>query len=260
MLPKAEGTLASRDFPNLIQALHGRRWTGTLTLTLGGVGKSVFIEDGRLVFASSSSVDDRLGELLLRRGSITLRQLTDAARGLGPGKRLGAVLVENGVLTPKALVRSVVEHTQEIIYSLFQWVEGRYRMQEGHEASAEAIQLRMSTPAVIMEGIRRVDSWSRIDRAVGGVNARYVRSADYEQRVGEAGLPAETLTLLTDLDGVLSVGEICDGSSLPDFEVCRVLWGYRLIGAVTRQDPAVEQAETSEDPEGWGSVLAMGGA
>jgi len=188
MLPKAEGSLALCDFPTLIQTLYACRWTGTATLTLGGVGKSVFLEDGRLVFASSTSADDRLGELLLRRGRITLQQLTEAGTGLGPGKRLGAVLVEQGALTPKDLVRGVVEHTQEIIHSLFQWTEGRYRLQEGRSAS----------------------------------------------------------------------GELCARSTLSDFEVCRCLWGYRVIGAVARQDQPEQPPAAIEDAEGLGSVLAMG--
>ena len=45
-------------------------------------------------FASSSSPDDRLGELLLRRGRLTFRQYADAGKAIVPGLRLGAILVE----------------------------------------------------------------------------------------------------------------------------------------------------------------------
>src|SRR5262245_33816857 len=88
---KQQGSLAERDFPELIHDLHRQRWTGVLTLTHVGIGKSVLVQEGRLVFASSSSPDDRLGELLLRRGRVTLRQFVDAGKAVGPGKRLGAV-------------------------------------------------------------------------------------------------------------------------------------------------------------------------
>src|SRR5215510_1536803 len=98
---KQQGSLAERDF-------------------------AVLVQEGRLVFASSSSPDDRLGELLLRRGRLSLRQFADAGRAVAPGKRLGTVLVEQGILTPKDLIKMVVEHTQEIIYGAFQWTEGQY--------------------------------------------------------------------------------------------------------------------------------------
>ena len=98
---KLQGSLVEHDFPRLVQALHERQWTGVLTLTRAGVGKSVVVQDGRMVFASSSSRDERLGELMLRRGRITLRQLADAGKALVPGKRLGTVLVEQGALLPR---------------------------------------------------------------------------------------------------------------------------------------------------------------
>ena len=56
-----EGSLAAHDLPDLVQELQRRRWSGVLTLTHVGVGRSVTVLDGRMVFASSSSLDDRLG-------------------------------------------------------------------------------------------------------------------------------------------------------------------------------------------------------
>ncbi|HUG53280.1 MAG TPA: DUF4388 domain-containing protein [Vicinamibacteria bacterium] len=250
---KAQGSLAEHDFPSLVQALHERRWTGVLTLTQAGIGKSVVVQDGRMVFASSSSRDDRLGELMLRRGRITLRQFVDAGKALVPGKRLGTVLVEMGALSPKDLVRSVVEHTQEIVYGAFQWTEGQYRLEEGGD-SKEAIKLNISTPELILEGIRRIDSWSRIDRAVGGPAARYGRSGEYESKLRNVSLAAEKLALLADLGEPRTVEQVCEASALPDFEVCRTLWAYGVVGVVRRLDqPTV--AKTAADDEGLGLVM-----
>ena len=249
---KPEGSLVQRDFPDLVQQLHERRWTGLLTLTHMGVGRSVTVQEGRLVFASSSSPDDRLGELLLRRGRISLRQYIDAGRAIVPGKRLGTILVEQGVLAPSDLIRAVVEHTQEIIYGAFQWTEGRYRLQEGN--TAEAITLNISTPDIIMEGIQRIEAWSRVDRAVGGLSARYERAKGYEGIVAKMSLSDEKLDLLTTFTGTQDVETICSESPLPDFEVCRTLWAFRVIGLVRRVD--APQATTSEpDDEGLGLVL-----
>src|SRR5262245_60727363 len=195
---KLAGSLAERDFPDLVQQLYEQRWTGALTLTNAGVGKSVVVQDGRMVFASSSSPDERLGELLLRRGKITFRQFVDARRAIAPGKRLGAILVEQGALDPKELVKAVVEHTQEIVYGAFLWVEGNYRLQPG-PPSSEAITLKLSTPDVIMEGIRRIEAWSRVERAVGGIAAVYTRAEDYETLLAEVNLSFEKLSLLTAL-------------------------------------------------------------
>jgi hypothetical protein len=179
----------------------------------------------------------------------------DAGKAIVPGKRLGAILVEQGALTPKGLIRAVVEHTQEIIYAAFQWTEGRYRFQAG-SSSAEAITLKISTPELILEGIRRIEGATRVLRGVGGISARYARSDDYEATLGRMSLSFEKLSILTGLNGTLDVETICRDSTLPDFEVCRTLWAFRVLGVVRRVD-VVEQVrpEQAED-EGLGSVLA----
>jgi hypothetical protein len=228
------GRLADHDFADLIREIHARRWTGLLTLNHMGIEKSVRVQDGRLVFASSSSPDDRLGELLLRRGRITLHQYVAAGRALVKGKRLGAILVEQGALDPRELVKAVVEQTQEIIYSAFQWTEGVYHFTQGPQAAVESITLKLSTADAILEGIRRVEAWSRIERAVGAMDTRYVRAEDYEQILGSMTLSLEKLSLLTSLEGVQDVSTICRNSTLPHFEVCRTLWAFRVIGAVRR--------------------------
>lgn len=230
-----QGSLADRDFPSIVQMLSEQRWTGTLTLTHAGVGRSVTVQDGRMVFASSSSPDDRMGPLLLRRGRVTLKQLEDASAGIAPGKRLGAVLVEQGVLTPKELIAAVVEHTQEILYGAFQWTEGHYRLQAG-SLPAESITLRMSTPDIIVEGIRRIESWTRIEAAVGDLRSVYERAPGADAVAAGMRLSPEKAALLRRLDRRLSVGELCGEPAIPDFEVFRTLWAFRVIGLVRRCD------------------------
>src|SRR5437899_2294152 len=99
-----EGSLAARDFPAIVKSAYEDEWTGTITVTHMGVCKSVVVQGGRLIFASSTSRDDRLGDVLLRQGKITLHQYVEAGKALGRGKRLGTLLVEHGALTPKDLV------------------------------------------------------------------------------------------------------------------------------------------------------------
>lgn len=251
---KLEGSLAERDFPDLVQQLYEQRWTGVMTLTNAGVGKSVTVQDGRMVFASSTSRDDRLGELLLRQGRISYRDYVDASQSIAPGKRLGTILVERSVLTPKDLVKAVIDHTQEIIYGAFQWTEGHYRLQAG-PPSSEAITLKISTPDMIMEGIRRIGSWTRVERGVGGIAAVYTRSEDYENVLAQMNLSFEKLSLLTGLHEPRDVEALCKESSLPDFEVCRTLWAFRVVGVVWRSDAPPAPRPPIED-EGLGFVLA----
>ena len=93
---KAEGRLDEDGFPEIVQELSGERWTGVLRLHRDEEKIGITIEDGHLVFASTSNTDYRLGPRLLRRGVIKLRQMEDAGKGMSAGKRFGTVLVETG--------------------------------------------------------------------------------------------------------------------------------------------------------------------
>ncbi len=228
-------TLDDSDFAEIVQDLSRRRWTGTLSISHLGISKRVVAQNGRLVFASSTSKDDRMGELLFRRGRLTLQQYLDAGNAVQKGKRLGAVLVEQGVLKPEDLVSVVVDHTQEVIYSLFQWTAGLCRMKPGVDQQ-ESITLKMSTPDMILEGIRRIGAWSRIERGLGGVEARYQRVPDWEQLAEQMTLSEKRRGLLAALERERSVVDLCAESPLPSFEVCRTLWAFRVIGVAARQD------------------------
>jgi hypothetical protein len=231
------GSLADTDFPDLIHGLHDRRWTGTIELNRGRVDSAVAVHDGRLTFATSTNRDERLGELLLRKEKITLRQYYEAGKAIRKGKRLGALLVEQGALDARDLVKAVVDHTQEVIYSVFQWTEGFYRLREGPDANAETITLKLSTANIILEGIHRITAWSRIERGVGGPDARYVRAEDYKDRLPEMTLTPEKLLLLAGHEGEKDVDTLCRESDLSDYEVCRTIWAFRVIGVFKQVPP-----------------------
>jgi hypothetical protein len=232
------GSLADTDFPDLIHGLHDRRWTGSIHLNRGRVDSTVLVQDGRLTFATSTNRDERLGEVLLRKEKITLRQYYEAGKAIRKGKRLGSLLVEQGALDPRDLVKVVVDHTQEVIYSVFQWTEGFYRLRDGADPDAESITLKLSTANIILEGIHRITGWSRVERGIGGPDARYVRAEDYKDRLPEMNLTPEKLLLLTGHEGERDVESICRESALSDYEVCRTLWAFRVIGVLKQVPPA----------------------
>jgi len=228
--------LAESDFAELVQALYEQKFSGQVVLTKPGVEKKLRVKDGRLVFASSSNPDERLGELLLRQGRISYRQYADASAGIRPGRRFGTVLVELGVLDPSELVRAVVEHTREIICEAFEWTHGHYRLVEGDEAT-EDITLRMSAADLVLEGVRRVKNWTRVSRGAGPLDARYARAAGWQALLKKATLTAEERAIVETHEQVRDVEAICQASPLSSFETCRLVWALRVTGVFLRVPP-----------------------
>lgn len=226
--------LEERPVPDVLRPLHIERKTGPLRVARGRIGKTLYLSGGRLIFATSTDPDDRLGEMLLRKGLISYRVLEESVRAIKAGKRQGTLLVESGAIKAKDLVDNVTEQVQEIIYSVFQWEEGSFEFQEGALPSREVIVLRMSTADLIMEGVRRIQSWTRIQRGVGGLGQRYRLAPDTERTFAEISLRKEEMDLVAALDGTMSLDEICAAARQPDFKVCRAVWGLWAAGLLER--------------------------
>src|SRR5437867_4100 len=107
-----EGRLEGLGFPELVHMICRPGRSGTLTLSRGELCKKIYIRNGQLIFATSNDSEDRLGETLLRSGVIGYRHYVEGSCQLGSGKRLGAVLVELGHLTPENLVRGVLDQVK----------------------------------------------------------------------------------------------------------------------------------------------------
>jgi phage FluMu protein gp41 len=229
------GRLTERDITEIVQELSELRWTGLLQIERAGHRIGV-TEEGRLVFASSSNPDHRLGPVLLRQGAITLRQMVDAGRALAPGKRFGTILIEAGVLQPKDLVKAVVDQTRDIILHAFTWGDGEFQLEEG-AAPSESITLNISTPQLILDGISRIEAWGRVEKGCGGLESSWAPT-DTEALLRGLPLSTEQIALLGAIEGVRDLETLCKESPLTDFEVCRTMWAFRVIGLARRLDAA----------------------
>jgi uncharacterized protein DUF4388 len=246
--PGPRGMLDEHPVPAVLRPLLREKKTGPLRVSRGKIGKTLYLSDGRLIFATSTDPDDRLGEMLLRKGLISYRSLEESVRAIKEGKRQGTLLVESGAIRSKDLVDGVTEQVQEIIYSVFQWEEGSFEFQEGDLPSREVIVLRMSTADLLMEGVRRIQRWTRIRRGVGGLGQQYRLAADTASTLGDMSLQKDEMDLIAAVDGAMSLEEICAAARQPDFKVCRTVWGLWAAGVLDRvpQDARPERPDKTE--------------
>ena len=225
---------ASSDFdvPDILLTVCETKGTGLLTFSTGEAEKTLFVRGGSFVFAKSSSIDDRLGEYLLRTGRVTLKDLARLSKLVQPGKRLGTLLVESGALDPKGLVQAVVGQVRSIVLSLFRWTKAQYSFVEQELPSKETITLNMPTAQLIVDGIRGIESWWRIERGIGELDSVYRTVSGTEGSLRSLDLDTPALELLAMLSKPKRTEEVCTDSALKEMEVCRLLWAFRSLGWV----------------------------
>src|SRR6266566_3224814 len=164
-----EGPLRELGIHDVFQLLDLSRKTGMLRVTseLRHNAGTISFEGGAIVFAEIRSNPHPLGALLLRTGKITeadLERARDMQERQGDGRRLGEILVSLGALSPRELERQVRFQIEEVVFEVMSWREGYFSFSEGTptELPTDAV-VRIPTEALLMEGARRIDEWSRIE-------------------------------------------------------------------------------------------------
>ncbi len=241
------------DLPDILLAVSRSGRTGRLSFSNPEGNKTIYVKDGKIVFAESSSDDDGLGQYLLRNGEISLEDFTRVSKLVSPGKRLGALLVAEGVLEPKALVPAVVGQVRWIILGLFRRTETWYGFKKEQPSRKESITLDMPVAQLVLEGVQSVDSWRRISKGVGDLNSVYQVASATEVEWSRLNLESGPTELLAMLSEPMRVADVCAEASLDDFDACRYLWAFKSLEwiepAEISVDAAAELAERAEMAE-----------
>jgi len=232
------GTLEESSLPELLRSVTRSRETGVLNCEIYEYQKAIYILDGQIIFASSNNADDRLGESLLRNDRIPLRPLQIASKMVKPGKRLGSILVNMNVLTPEELVEGVRNQVKDIIHSLFKVTKGQYELALRDVNTHEMILLNMSTEDIIFDGVKSINSWTRISKGIGTLQHKMVPSAEAAKLILNLSLETEEQHLFSLCEkGQFTIEEICTMSYMSNFETCKHLWAFMMVGVLESVEP-----------------------
>jgi hypothetical protein len=243
------GEIGDTSVAELLRSLVSSGETGVLTLRNGDVTKSIYIRGGRVLYAASTNVDERLGENLLLRGRITARQYVEASKMIRPGRRLGAILIEMAALDPEELIPAVEHQVKEILLELFTWTHGSYELVIKDVDPESVITLNVATENLLLDGVRRVRSWSQLMRGLGDIGTVLARTGNPDPKLE---LSTEEQEVLAQVNGRSTVEQICDVSYLSHFETCRILWALQVLGIVARRgqsDAAAEEGAREREEE-----------
>jgi hypothetical protein len=166
------GTFATMPFADLLQWICDARRSGTLQVNLEFEDRFLrFVEGSIAAYGSDDPMARDLGRLCLVRGlcdeALLLAAVEQQRQSHMP---LGDVLVSSGAVTHDQLEEAVRSHVEETVLGLFLWPEGRftYRDEIAPDDVAQfmppeyELAETIPTRAILMEGMRRLDEWTRI--------------------------------------------------------------------------------------------------
>ncbi|UCE78511.1 MAG: DUF4388 domain-containing protein [Nitrospiraceae bacterium] len=246
-----KGNVREIRFASILVWLSRKRMTGVLSLSTSDFTKKVYLSQGDAVFATSTYTDDRLGIVLLKAGKISVEQYDESTEILKKsGKRQGMILVELGYLTAKDVFWGVKFQVREIIYSMFNIEDGEYEFIEGDLPSEEVITLKMSTGNLIYEGVKRIDSWTKIKNEMPDMDSVLKLSDDPLSLFQNIEFEQQDKKILSLINGKLTIKEVIENSWVSSFEALKIIymfWSLDIVELSSSITPLVPEDTVQQE-------------
>ena len=209
------GNLEPMSILHLLQRFYTQRFTGELICSKGLISKTIYFEDGSIIFEINP---------LLQINLMRVKKL-----------RFGSALMEIGCITPAELRPFIVTQIANIIYSLFEWNSGQYGIKTS-QPQAEAIKIPVSTADIIFEGLRRMENTDMIKTWLGDFTRNVISTDDPWMLYRVVNLQPKEAFIVSRLDSVMSIEEILSIGGLLETETLKTLCGLLAIGILQWAD------------------------
>jgi tetratricopeptide (TPR) repeat protein len=244
-----EGSLADVSLADICQLLSLGRKTGCMTITDRSNFGYIYFKNGRVIYASILNRPDRLGDTLVKNGVIQAEDLTRAVaeQSRQGSKRLGEILVDSSALSQEELEKWITVQIEEAVYYLFTWNQGSFNFNPD-EAPGEhqLFQVSLNADGLLMEGARRVDEWSMIEKKVPSMDLLFKMVRDPKEQA-DVELSANQKKLLPLLDGSRTVTDLVRDSGLVEFDTGKALYELIQAGFVQDMGKKLEVGEEKDD-------------
>src|SRR5687768_17923272 len=194
------------------------------------------------------------------KGNLSEASLPDVLQLLAMGSKSGALAIsvgesggtiwfDNGRIC-HAAINGRTLGTEASVFAMFKWNEGSFSFEPGVRPASNVVPVSLDSQAVLLEGARRVDEWSLIEKMLPSFDL--VFALDRQQLLrNKIGLTEEQQRLLPLIDGFRDVHEIMRASKMGEFELGKALYGLLSggflvkVGTRTGEQPRSEE-HTSE--------------
>ncbi len=206
-------------------ARHRKRATGLWRLGQDPQ-RTVFLEQGDIVFAASTHPLDRLTHLLVERGRITQAQLDYALANLNPGMSIGKNLIEMGFITQRDLLDVARAQVERVVWAVLADSENTPALEE-RELDATTVRLPFDTPLMLLSGVLNLRNREAVLEELGPLNQVVVLEG---RRLQELSLPADLTRLPALLDGSRTLLELSREAGVEPFRLGAFALFLREIG------------------------------
>jgi len=182
---------------------HREKATGLWKLGTDPI-RTIFLDSGDIVFATSTHAEDRLTHLLVERGKLTQSQLEYAMANLKPGLSIGKNLIEMGYITQRDLLDMARAQVERIVQGSLETPDLKPSF-EAKELDANVVRLPLDSPKLLLNGLLEIRDRERLLELLGPLNQVVLLQS---RRLQEMTLPPDLAKLPPLLDGTHTLLEL----------------------------------------------------
>jgi curved DNA-binding protein CbpA len=147
--------------PLIFKKVLKDKMSGELIVSNDSIKRKLFFTKGDLVFASSTVIQERLGEILLATGRITGSEFTKLTKiKQNTTRKVGEILVEITNLTMQDVYYALLYQVKTIALATFSFKQGEWKFINTNPKIPGNQRFKIKLPEIIIEGVKKIDKIS----------------------------------------------------------------------------------------------------
>lgn len=251
-----KGNLRNFSTTQLLNLINLAKKTGTLTIHEGvptgemdALGEEkyapgddrarVAFRGGKLIHAAMGVQDGNLASVLHKAGKLNDRQATvirERAKNTND-KALALLLIQANYVTQADIVKSIQQHTLDIVYDLLGWSDGPFTFEDNTLPSDDRITVPIDLENVIIEGSRRMRELEKLSEELPNLDFALKFPEDPGDKFKGIHLSVEEWRVVSFVNPKNSIRQIAKANSMTDMEIRRIVYGLLQAGLVELVKP-----------------------
>ncbi|MEO7731543.1 MAG: DUF4388 domain-containing protein, partial [Kofleriaceae bacterium] len=162
------GALGTMPAEDVLEWIGRRRMSTPITFERRGIQRSLVVDAGSIVWASSNRRDEQLGVILVRSGYVAERALADALEARAEtGVPLGKVLLMSGLITEIDLIEILATKIRETVTDVLTWTEGQFDVVPRSQPPATGVNAQLPIEICLTVARRRTARMTQVMEVLG---------------------------------------------------------------------------------------------